>query len=218
MPKNFEKMNYYEMLDIGPGAAAFEIRHAYNAARQIYTCGSLVSYSFFSEEERQRILSLIEEAYETLINEQTRKQYHEELVRRGELGAGTDEAVQKKPVGVFDLKRGPGQTMIMPGRDVLKEKVARSETIGTILQKEDICGADLRRIRQELGVELEHIAQMSKIRVDYLKHIEEDAIGSVLAPVFLKGFLKSYLNCLCLEPVEEISARYLEALARPGGG
>lgn len=217
MPGNFEKMNYYEMLDIGPGAAAFEIRHAYNAARQIYTSGSLVSYSFFSEEERQRILSLIEEAYETLINEQTRKKYNEELIRRGELDAGAEAATKKKPAGVFDLKRGSGQMMIMSGRDVLKEKISQSQTIGMILQKESISGADLRRIRQELGVELEHISQMSKVRVDYLKHIEEDDIGSVLAPVFIKGFLKSYLNYLCLEPVEEISGRYMEGLARHGG-
>lgn len=218
MPKNFERMNYYEMLDIGSAAAAFEIRHAYNAARQIYASGSLVSYSFFSGEEREKILSLIETAYQTLINEGTRKQYNEELVRRGELEVKDDASAAKKTMGIFDIKRGPCTMVTLPGRDVLKDKIERSETIGTILQQEDIYGADLKKIRTELGVELEHIAQMTKIRVDYLKHIEENAIDSLPAPVFLKGFLKSYLKCLCLEPVEEISGRYMGTVARSGGG
>ena len=68
MPKNFKKMNFYERLDIGPTAAAFEIRHAYNAACQMYTSGSLVSYSFFSQKEREEILLLIEEAYQTPVS------------------------------------------------------------------------------------------------------------------------------------------------------
>ena len=56
MEKNFAQLNYYEMLDVKPNAAALEIRSAYNAALQIYQTDSLVSYSFFSPEERKQIL------------------------------------------------------------------------------------------------------------------------------------------------------------------
>ena len=218
MPKNFKKMNFYERLDIGPTAAAFEIRHAYNAACQMYTSGSLVSYSFFSQKEREEILLLIEEAYQTLINEQTRKQYHAELVGRGELAEEDIAVTQKKPIDVFAFSSGHRGGVIVARHDALKEKIAESETINAILQKKNIGGADLKQIRQELGIELEHIAKLTKIRVDYLRHIEADAAASLPAPVFLKGFLKSYLKCLCLEPVEEISGRYLARLARSGGG
>lgn len=53
MRKDFNQLNYYEMLDLQPNAVPYEIRHAYNAAMQLYQPGSLVSYSFFSEKERR---------------------------------------------------------------------------------------------------------------------------------------------------------------------
>jgi DnaJ-class molecular chaperone len=65
MRKDFNQLNYYEMLDLQPNAVPYEIRHAYNAAMQLYQPGSLVSYSFFSEKERREILSLIEKDYQT---------------------------------------------------------------------------------------------------------------------------------------------------------
>ncbi len=79
MEKDFSELNYYEMLDIKPDATAVEIRDAYNAALQMYQSDSLVSYSFFSQEERSQILALLEKAYFTLINETQREKYNSEL-------------------------------------------------------------------------------------------------------------------------------------------
>src|SRR5512145_876955 len=108
MPKGFAQMNYYEMLDVKPDATMFEIRHAYNAALQLYKPGSLASYSLFSGDERQEILSLVEQAYATLINDQNRKNYDQALVARGEMEAGKGiSSADKKPVSVFDISRGP---------------------------------------------------------------------------------------------------------------
>jgi len=72
MDQDFDQLNYYEMLDIKPDASALEIRSAYNTALQIYQSDSMVSYSFFSREERNKILALLEKAYLTLINEAQR--------------------------------------------------------------------------------------------------------------------------------------------------
>ena len=69
MEKSFAEMNYYEMLNVKPDVAFFEIRHAYNAALQMYQADSMISHSFFSQEERKQILSFVEKAYLTLINE-----------------------------------------------------------------------------------------------------------------------------------------------------
>jgi DnaJ-class molecular chaperone len=63
MQKSFTEMNYYEMLDLKPDAAFFEIRHAYNAALQMYEADSMISHSMFSQEERKEILSFVEKAY-----------------------------------------------------------------------------------------------------------------------------------------------------------
>ncbi len=218
MHRDFDQLNYYEMLDIKPRATLFEIRHAYNDAMQMYQTGSLASYSFFTVSERQRILSVLEKAYQTLINEQTRKEYDEELIRRGEMEAAAETApVAKKPVGIFDISRTPTVRVVSSGQEGLKDRISQSELINGILAKTELRGADLKQIRSELGVMVEQIALETKIRQDHLLNIEEDQVARLPAPVFLKGFVKSYLKCLCLEPTDELSARYMNTVARLSG-
>jgi Helix-turn-helix domain len=216
--RDFDQLNYYEMLDIKPKANSFEIRHAYNNAVQMYQSGSLTSYSFFTTQERQHILSLLKKAYQTLINEQARRDYDEELIRRGEMEAATETTpVAKKPVEIFDISRGPAAPATFNNRDGLKSKISQSELISGILARNELCGADLKQIRSELGVTIEHIALETKIRHDHLLNMEDDQAARLPAPVFLKGFVKSYLKCLCLEPIEELSARYMNTVARLSG-
>lgn len=215
MRKGFSQLNYYEMLDIKPGAVAFEIRHAYNDLMQIYQPGSLVSYSFFSEDERRDILSLIGKAYATLINEQTRKDYDQELIRTGELDPEkVASSVVKKPVSIFNVSCNPAVKVDLMNNEAFKSKIHQSQLIGDILAQNELCGADLKKIRTELGVLIEQIAQETKIRHDHLRSMEEDHVARLPAAVFLKGFVKSYLKCLCLEPVEALSTRYMDTVAR----
>lgn len=215
MRKSFAELNYYEMLDIRPGAAAFEIRQAYGAALQIYQPGSLVSHSFFTETERREILSLIEKAYQTLIQDQTRKAYDDELMSRGEIDrpaqAGPDA---RKPVGIFSISRGRGQQTAGSNQESLKTRIRQSERIAELTGRHALSGEDLKQIRTELDVTLEQISQATKIRQDHLINIEENRLARLPAAIFLKGFVKSYLKYLCLEPVEELSARYMETVAR----
>lgn len=203
------------MLDIKPDAVMSEIRHAYNSAMQMYQPGSLASYSFFSQEERHDILSLIEKAYATLINESARKNYDDELIGRGELAAHVAiQHAEKKPVSIFDINRVPAAQAVWAGNEGLKLKIRQSASIGGILSQQDLCGADLKKIRTELDVPIEQIAKETRIRLEHLRSIEEDHVARLPAHVFLKGFVKSYLKCLCLEPVDELSARYMETVFR----
>ena len=96
----------------------------------------------------------------------------------------------------------------------MKSKIKQSQLISDILAQSELCGADLKKIRTELSVLVEHIAQETKIHNDHLRSLEEDHVARLPAAVFLKGFVKSYLKCLCLEPVEELSARYMNTVAR----
>ncbi len=96
----------------------------------------------------------------------------------------------------------------------LKIKVSQNQRIREIISRQDINGSDFRAIRNELGVAIEKIHQETKIRLDYLNYIEEDEIKKLPSAVFLKGFVKSYLKSLCVEPADEISARYMSSLTR----
>ena len=216
MEKDFAHLNYYEMLDIKPDATALEIRGAYNASLQMYQADSLVSYSFFSQEERSRILALLEQAYLTLINESRREKYDNELMEEGVISATQKgSAVKKGPVNIFDINRQKDNSVMLKNHNAeLKIKVSQNQRVREILSKPDISGADLKTIRNELGVAIEKIHQETKIRLDYLNYIEEDEAKKLPAAVFLKGFVKAYLKSLCIEPADEISARYMSSLTR----
>ncbi len=215
MRKDFDQLNYYEMLDIKPDAVPYEIRHAYNAALQLYQPGSLVSYSFFSDGERKAILSLVEKAYQTLINDQSRKDYDDDLICRGEIEAREESAPDvKKPVSLFDISRGPAVRTVFVSSDALKNKISQSQIINDILARSELSGEDLKQIRTELGLTIEQIAEETKIRVNHIRSIEEGQAEQMPPAVFLKGFVKSYLKCLGLESVEELSARYMDTVSR----
>ncbi len=213
MEKDFDQMNYYEMLDIHPNASAMEIRSAYNSALQMYQPDSLVSYSFFSREERNKILVHLEKAYLTLINEAQRAQYDSELNPEGiriDTGKG---AAAKKPVNIFDINRQKFSSAARKNNNAeLKTKIAENKKIAEILSKQDIRGSDFCAIRNELGIAIETIHQETKIRLEYLHYIEEDKSEKLPAAVFLKGFIKAYLKSLCIEPADEISTRYMSSM------
>jgi DnaJ-class molecular chaperone len=209
MENKFTKLNYYEMLDLKPDAALSEIRQAYNIAMQLYQTDSLTSYSFFSPEERQAIIDLLEKAYLTLINEKKRKEYDDELIRSGILSETAKSPVVKTSVGIFGINRDQGKHCALKNAAALRAKVTASKFIGEILSQEEVSGPDLAKIRNELAVPLEQIAQETKIRIDFLHSIEGDDRRAFPAAVFLKGFVKAYLKSLCLEPVDEICIKYM---------
>lgn len=215
MEKDFDRMNYYEMLDVEQNASASQIRSAYNAALQMYQPDSMVSYSFFSRDEREKILKLLDKAYFTLINEAQRMRYDRELDPSAISESGDKIAAVKKPVNIFEINR---QRLSSPARQIhnaeLKAKIAQSPTIHEILARQEISGDDLKAIRTELGVAIEKIHQETKIRLDYLYCIEEDRTDKLPAAVFLKGFVRAYLKSLCIETADEISARYMDAVQR----
>jgi hypothetical protein len=214
MEKSFAEMNYYEMLNVKPDAAFFEIRHAYNAAQQMYQADSMISHSFFSQEERKQILSFVEKAYLTLINEKERQSYDNELIRQGVLTAPRWKMSSKKPVCIYDMNRNQGTKSVLKSNNELREKIAQSKRIAEIIAQTEISGADLKEIRNILAVPIEHIASETKISSYYIKNIEEGNISKLPAPVFLKGFIKAYLKCLFLEPVDDISNKYMRITTR----
>ena len=216
MQKSFAEMNYYEMLDVKPDAAFFEIRHAYKAALQMYQADSIISHSIFSQEERKQILSFVEKAYLALINEKERQTYDNELIAQGVLTATKWKVSPKKPIIIYDINRNSGIKNLAKDNDELREKIAQNKSIAEIIVQTQISGADLQKIRNKLEVSIEDIAEETKISAYYIKTIEEDNVSRLPATVFLKGFIKAYLKCLCLEPVDIISNKYMSYLATFG--
>lgn len=71
--------NYYELLDIEPGASKQEIEEAYKRVKKIYGDDSVAVYSLFSTEEKETLLKQITEAYETLKDPSKKRKYDNQM-------------------------------------------------------------------------------------------------------------------------------------------
>ncbi|OFZ55642.1 MAG: hypothetical protein A2428_14915 [Bdellovibrionales bacterium RIFOXYC1_FULL_54_43] len=70
-----EQSNYYDVLDLTPGASEKEIKDAYLRAKTTYNKDSVALYTLINPQEREEILEQIEEAYGVLSNTEKRKEY-----------------------------------------------------------------------------------------------------------------------------------------------
>lgn len=214
MIKRFEELNYYEMLDIPVDASPYEIRQAYREAQSLYDGNALTTYALFEEKEREAILERIEEAFRTLIDEEKREAYKRKLIERGEFEdskVGNKEVRRSIPIfpdGVSDDKTG----LLGRIKSKIREKGAGIDFDG-ILSKDMIAGADLKGVREALGIDLQDVFEVTRVGISTLTAIEEDHFEKLPPKVFLKGFLRSYAELFNLDP-EAIIQGYIRNLER----
>jgi curved DNA-binding protein CbpA len=215
--KDVRQQNYYERLEIPPGASPLEIRRAYRKVFELYQDDSIASYSFFSDEERGEILAGIEEAYLALIDPEARTAYDRSLIAAGlmeEESRYRDKAREPVPIYAFQ-KKGAGVSPSVRRMEELRDLASRNPAIREILARGTLTGEDLQRLRTALAVPLEEIAAKTNIRIDILRAIEAENIESLPPPVYLKGFLKSYARCLAVDE-NAIAEGYRRGMVKNG--
>jgi DnaJ-class molecular chaperone len=209
--KKLEDLNFYELLELAFDASPFEVHQAYKEMTQLYHDDSLASYSFFSREEREKILAKLDEAYSTLMDEKRRSRYDQLLIERGILEKSTQYQGERMKLGLmYDAKRASTNTALRI-RDRLKPIVSSNPVIQEILASDVLSGRDLKRIRDELGISLEEISELVKVRVVYLHAIEDDQFEKTPSRIFLKGFLRAYAQCIGLD-ADMVASRYLKRI------
>ncbi len=211
--KLFEEQNYYEILDIAYNATPLEIRHAYKMASEIYQGSSVASYSFFSENERKKILARLEKAFFTLIDDEARSEYDRQLIKLGVINKGSKyRQYPKEPVPILGLNRSKATInakYAIPKK--IKAVADRNPILRKILEQDVVTGEDLRRIRIESGISLEEIANQTRVRIGLLRSIEEDRFDDLPSRFHLKSFLKSYVQCLTRDS-KSIVCRYMKRI------
>jgi DnaJ-class molecular chaperone len=207
--KKLGDLTFYELLEVASDASPFEIHHAYKETFQLYHEDSLASYSFFSKEEREEILAKLNEAYSTLMDEKKRSQYDQLLIERGILEEEMQYKRDRKQLNLIPNSKRSGADTELRIRERLKTMVSSNAMIQEILAHDDLSGSDLKKIRDELGVSLEEIAEVVKVRMVYLRAIEEDRFEKTPSRIFLKGFLRAYAQYIGLD-ADTVASRYLK--------
>jgi flagellar biosynthesis protein FlhG len=179
--KGIEEQTYYEILEVSPTATPKEIQKAYEHAKETFHTDSLAVYSLFSEQEIQEIQVAIEEAYRVLMDEALRKGYdqsHYQILGQQKLEKPPEILVplrEKKPHPAF------ADVPVHVGDEIYR-------------------GKTLRQIRERMSIDLEAIAQETRINLKTLELIEGEDLEKLPALVYLKGFLKGYAQSLGLDP------------------
>ncbi|MHB8880304.1 MAG: helix-turn-helix domain-containing protein [Thermodesulfovibrionales bacterium] len=65
-------------------------------------------------------------------------------------------------------------------------------------------GSILKKRREELGLSVQEVSVLLKIRKEYLSAIEEDLFDKLPAPVYTMGYIRSYARHLNVDPTEII--------------
>jgi DnaJ-class molecular chaperone len=213
MIKKFKDLNYYELLRIPYNASSFEIRQAYKHILSIYEENSLATYSLFVEDERKVILSKIEDAFLTLIDDKKREAYDNNLVSIGEVSDSifTDKE-KKKAIPIFQTNEArTGNNSLTRIKKKIQEKEA-ADLAATMLKRDQITGKDLQNWRESLGIELEEIFQATKISPTTLAAIEKDDLVNLPPKIYLISFLKSYAEALQLDPKQVVEG-YIKSIS-----
>ena len=68
-------------------------------------------------------------------------------------------------------------------------------------------GSTLKQARRVQGLKISDVSQQLRISVDYLSKLEMGAFDQLPAPAYVTGFLRSYGQCVALDPTTLV-ARY----------
>jgi curved DNA-binding protein CbpA len=221
MIKRIEDLNYYELLEVSPTATAQEIHKAYERIRRVYEPNSVALYSLFSAEETAAMYQRVEDAYRTLVYEDNRRRY---------------DLMLKNPNGLPDLPPAPLPVPSVPQyqpqplqpaltlpsdnrhagvqeQQPLQQPAAITPPQEAVLPASSLIaeftGPVIKAFREQRGLTLRNIADMSKLGVRYLEFIEEENFKKLPARAYIRGFLMLYAKALGCEP-ERMAGDYLK--------
>lgn len=105
MLKKIEDWNYYELLSVERTASPDEVWEGYQSALTTYQDGSLALYGLVSEAERELVLGRVQEAFQTLRDQDLRREYDLTLLRHAPYFP--PKAAFRKSVGRLEIEEAP---------------------------------------------------------------------------------------------------------------
>lgn len=214
--KALRDQDHYEVLDVPPTADADRIERAYRLACAIYADQSLACYSIYDERESEALRDRIETAYKVLRDDEARAAYDRAT---GVLGKQTAQAPPDAALAHAAEATGEGWREVPltaavsnatpPGAsESFRELEADVEEADGVID-----GGSLRRARLRRGIELETIADITKVSIGNLRNIEDERFEDLPATVYVRGFLKAYATTIGLDP-GRVASSYIERFER----
>jgi len=202
--KPLSDQDHYEILEVSRDATREEIERSFRMAEAIYSDDSLAGYSVFGDGDAQAIRERIEIAYRVLSNVDARSAYDTALT-----GGTPREALSEELPLEIELPELPELPTPAAKPRELKTPMAIDELEALEDESGEFDGSRLRRSRLLRGMELEDISGVTKISPTYLRFIEEDRYAELPAPVYVRGFVTAYAECVGLD-AKRAAASYMK--------
>jgi curved DNA-binding protein CbpA len=206
--------DYYSLLRISPRASKLDIINAYRQAKLTFRDGSLAVYSLYSEDELELIRQEIDKAYAVLSDREKRQAYDAEhgfapaaqppqsgwtTADIPALAEGSSHEDSDKAEGsVSGVRHTAGANVVRLYRR--KQRDYDPDLERRIQSAEVFPGKLLREIREYRGIELQDVADHTRISIQYLRAIENEDTAFLPARAYLKGYLGQYAAEIDLEP------------------
>jgi flagellar biosynthesis protein FlhG len=204
------ELTHYDILEIDPSATDEEIRRAYRRVREVYGPDSMVVSGLYSRERLGPLSLRIDEAYETLIDEERRRAYDQLIFPDGQVPrrrTGTPGPVAVERTERTD-RTGPVPQVIEDAAASPPPPRAPLPPEPDILPSTEFTGPLLRQLREARGIDLHAISARTKITVAHLRALEDETVKSMPAQVYVRGFLVEYARFLRLD-VPRVLETYL---------
>ena len=190
--KPLDEQDYYELLEISRSASKDEVERAYRLACSTYSSDSMAGLAVFGDGDVEVIRTRLDVAYEVLHDDGARAAYDADLEKEAvaERSVAANEEVVHSSAGLEDLDDQGGE----------------------------FDGPRLRRLRMHRGVEIEDIANTTKVNPTYLQFIEEERFTELPAAVYVRGFVMGYASSVGLDPrlvADSYMSRYEESHNNP---
>ena len=198
-----EEQTYYEILETEPGVSDEEIRRAYRTVKDNYASGSSLIAGLYDDHELAALHARINAAHDTLFAPDRRRLYdlalpEADLARAVRAAAAATRPAARVGVGAaVDDRPDAPEAAIDPNAEVT--------------------GAFLKKVREIRGLELNEIAQRTKISERYLRALEDEQFTDMPAAVYVRGYVTEYARALRLDPqraAESYLARYRAKLPK----
>lgn len=211
--KALSTQNHYEVLELAPGARSEDIERAYRLAASTWAEGSLALYSLFDDSDAAVMRERVREAYQVLSNERARRAYDR---------AHFDAPPEQPRVEIGRLHNVEPLPEDYDDIEISLESALERNLDGSAEGLEaDYDGARLRRSRMHRGIELQHVAETTKVALHYLQAIEDESFDSLPAAVYVRGFVTAYARTIGLDGkrvADSYMPRFEEARKEKGRG
>jgi hypothetical protein len=215
--QRYDGQTYYDILEVKTTAATQEIHAAYQRAKSTYSTDSPALYSMFTPDEARELLALIEEAFDTLSNQQRRQLYDQKLATRAKNAEGSvhnhknsntndlpdfhvEDFNDVAPASAMKSAMSPSPSAATPLKAVpsVPKGFARTKfgmyEINPNLEDEiqnlpQANGEFLKRIRVYKKISVDQICDETRINKPYYVAVEADDYRSLPAPVFVRGYI-----------------------------